>query len=94
LTGAGVERTILIDGSIEYGTVVFVKPNSAADKAGLKTGDSIERIGFKRLVHTNYYELISYYRPGAVVKLEVIRNTKTIELYITMPEEICLRQLP
>ena len=58
-------------------TIERVEPNLPADKAGLKSGDAILRVG--TLEPTNFDQVIAHitsFRPGAVVEIEVQRGTE------------------
>jgi S1-C subfamily serine protease len=58
-------------------TVERVEPKLPADKAGLRSGDAIVRVG--TLEPANFDQVISHitsFRPGAVVEIEVQRGTE------------------
>ena len=58
-----------------------VKPNSAASKAGLLKGDIITKVsGIEVGEMGSISSLISEFRPGDEVKLNIIRNGKDIEV--------------
>lgn len=58
-------------------TISEVTAKTPADKAGLKSGDSIVRVG--TLEPTNFDQVVAHitsFRPGAVVEIEVQRGTE------------------
>ncbi len=64
--------------TLGQGVVVSeVAPKMPADKAGLKAGDVIVRVG--TLEPTSYEQVVAHicsFRPGAVVEIEVQRGTE------------------
>ena len=76
-----------------------VSPKTPADRAGLKAGDALVRVG--TLEPTNFEQVIAHitsFRPGAVVEIEVQRGTerKTFKVKLaSRPPELDLpRQYP
>ena len=73
-------------------TIERVEPNLPADKAGLKAGDAIVRVG--TLEPQNFDQVIAQitsFRPGAVVEIEVQRGTvrKTFKVKLACrPQEL------
>ena len=62
-----------------------VRPDSPADKGGLKTGDVIIEFGglpVKDLY--SYTDALYSNKPGDVVKVVVMRGTQRVELTITL----------
>src|SRR5262245_31078871 len=58
-------------------TISEVSPKTPADRAGLKSGDAIVRVG--TLEPANFDQVIAHvtsFRPGAVVEIEVQRGTE------------------
>ena len=58
-------------------TIERIEPKLPADKAGLRSGDAIVRVG--TLEPTNFDQVIAHitsFRPGAVVEIEVQRGTE------------------
>ena len=80
-------------------TIERVEPKLPADKAGLRSGDAIIRVG--TLEPTNFEQVISHitsFRPGAVVEIEVQRGTERktfkVKLASRPPELDQPRQYP
>ena len=64
-----------------------VMPGMPAEKAGLKSGDIITRVG--TLKPENFDEVVLHvcsFRPGAVVEVEVMRGTEAKLFRITLTE--------
>lgn len=79
-TADGVTR-----GSAEVQSVVS---GSAAEKAGLKKGDNI--VAFDGKVVSNLYSVLGYVRAAALgdtAKLTVVRDSKTIEIDVTLDQQ-------
>lgn len=70
---------------MEWGVYVqLVEANSAADKAGLKTGDIITRIGQYDIDDTNtFFSVLNRHKVGETVDLKVWRNGQTLDLQAT-----------
>lgn len=64
-----------------------VTPGSAADKAGVKDGDIITSIdGTKIGVDKSLRQVLLQRKPGDTVKLDVLRDGKTLSLNVTLGE--------
>ncbi|MBN9117749.1 MAG: PDZ domain-containing protein [Planctomycetes bacterium] len=79
-TGRGYMGITVGSGSL---TISEVMPKTPAEKAGLKTGDAIVRVG--TLEPTNFDQVVEHvtsFRPGATVEIEVQRGSerKTFKL--------------
>lgn len=78
---------ILIDNSIKEGVVVVnVVSGSAADKAGLKKGDVITKIGSEKITDAAMLKYVLYkYSVGDTIKVTYIRgkDTKTTDAKLT-----------
>ena len=62
-----------------------VTPGSAADKAGVKDGDIITAIdGAKIGIDKSLRQILLQHKPGDSIKLDVLRNGKTITLNVTL----------
>ncbi|WP_166244210.1 S1C family serine protease [Paenibacillus turpanensis] len=70
-------------------TVIYVDPDSAAGKAGLKDGDQISAIDGKTVTTlVGYNELLKLYKPGQQVSLTVIKGTEAgTSVTVTLGEE-------
>ena len=80
------QQGIMLDSSIESGVVVIsTVKNSGADKAGLKKGDVILKIGDKEVSNAAYlkYELYQY-NVGDTVEFTYIRDNKTHTTKVTL----------
>lgn len=73
---------------VEWGVYVAeVISNSPADKAGLKQGDIITRIGDVTLDSDHsYINALFSYSPGETITIEFIRGTKTMQTEVTLGE--------
>lgn len=75
-------------------TIERVEPKTPADKAGLRPGDALVRIGTLR--PQNFDQVIAHvtsFRPGAVVEIEVQRGTerKTVKVKLACrPQDLDL----
>jgi len=66
------------------GTAAIV-PGSPAEKAGLKEGDIITAVNGTRIDGTSSVdEVLSQYKPGDTVTLDVLRDGQTIQLSLTL----------
>ena len=70
---------------MDWGVYVqFVEANSAADKAGLQTGDIVTKIGQYDIDDTNtFFSVLNRHKVGETVNLKVWRNGQTIDLEAT-----------
>lgn len=70
---------------MEWGVYVqFVEANSAADKAGVQTGDIITKIGQYDIDDTNtFFSVLNRHKVGETVDLKVWRNGQTLDLQAT-----------
>jgi S1-C subfamily serine protease len=80
-------------------TINEVSPKTPADKAGLRSGDAIVRVG--TLEPTNFDQVVAHitsFRPGAMVEIEVQRGTERktfkVKLASRPPELDQPRQYP
>lgn len=65
--------------------VQYVLPKGPSDEAGVKSGDVIVKVNEKEIDSKAIFdEHISYFRPGDRVKLAVLREGKTIDVYIKL----------
>ena len=83
--GSGASLGVMIEDAKNGVAVADVLPNSAADKAGLKSGDIITR--FNDNVVTSYRELtmqVGLVDSGDTVEVEVQRKGKTKTIEVTM----------
>lgn len=87
---AGVELNTLIAKQLNTTEtqgfyIQSVIANSGAEKAGLKQGDIISKINNKNiLTFVDIKSILNTKRPNDIVKLEVIRNKKTIEADVSL----------
>lgn len=64
--------------------VQFVEADSAADKAGVKTGDIITRIGQYEINDTNtFFSVLNRHKVGETVALKVWRDGQALDLQAT-----------
>ncbi len=70
---------------MDWGVYVqFVEANSAADKAGLQTGDIVTKIGQYDIDDTNtFFSVLNRHKVGETVDLKVWRDGQTIDLQAT-----------
>ena len=70
---------------IEWGVYVqFVEANSAADQAGVQTGDIITQIGQYAIDDTNtFFGVLNRHKVGETVALKVWRDGQTLDLQAT-----------
>lgn len=70
---------------MDWGVYVqFVEAGSAADKAGVATGDIITKIGQYDINDTNtFFSVLNRHKVGETVDLKVWRNGQTIDLQAT-----------
>lgn len=70
---------------IEWGVYVqFVEADSAADKAGVKTGDIVTKIGQYEINDTNtFFSVLNRHKVGETVALKVWRDGQTLDLQAT-----------
>lgn len=73
---------------VQWGAyVTLVGSGTPAARAGLQQGDIITRVGDIALdAEHSYTNALFAYKPGDQVKLEVVRNGKTLELQVTLGE--------
>jgi serine protease Do len=65
--------------------VTQVEPDSPAGKAGLKVGDVITELDGKKVSDAGELQVeVGQKRPGATIKLEVMRDGKTVNLPVTL----------
>jgi serine protease Do len=65
--------------------VQYVLPTGPAETSGVKSGDLIIKVNEREIETKSYFdEQISYYRPGDKVKLTLLRNGKTSEVYLKL----------
>jgi serine protease Do len=73
--------------SLQGALISAVEDGSPADKAGLKTGDVVLRIGDKEISHSNDLAAqVAAMKPGTKTELEVIRDGKRRTLTATIGE--------
>jgi serine protease Do len=72
----------------EWGVYVTqVTSGSPADKAGMQRGDIITKIGEVTLDETHsYINTLFLYKAGETITLEVVRDTKTLSVDVTLGE--------
>src|SRR6266404_9800468 len=69
----------------EGAVVTQVEPNSPGAKAGLKTGDVITQLDGKAVNDAGELQVeVGQKRPGTTIKLEVIREGKTVHVPVTL----------
>jgi len=69
----------------EGALVTQVEPNSPGAKAGLKTGDVITQLDGKAVNDAGELQVeVGQKRPGTTIKLEVIREGKTVHVPVTL----------
>jgi serine protease Do len=69
----------------EGALVTQVEPNSPGAKAGLKTGDVITQLDGKAVSDAGELQVeVGQKRPGTTIKLEVIREGKTVNVPVTL----------
>jgi serine protease Do len=69
----------------EGALVTQVEPNSPGAKAGLKTGDVITQLDGKAVTDAGELQVeVGQKRPGVTIKLEVIREGKTVNVPVTL----------
>jgi serine protease Do len=69
----------------EGALVTQVEPNSPGAKAGLKTGDVITQLDGKAVTDAGELQVeVGQKRPGTTIKLEVIREGKTVNVPVTL----------
>jgi serine protease Do len=62
-----------------------VEPNSRAAKAGIKVGDVIRGIDGQRVTTAGDLQVeVGQKRPGSLIKLELLRDGKTIDVPVTL----------
>ena len=62
-----------------------VRPDSPADKGGLKTGDVIVEFGGTAVKDLySYTDALYAHQPGDIVKVVVMRDGKRVELSVTL----------
>ena len=65
--------------------VTQVEPNSAGGKAGLRTGDVISKLNGQSVTDAGQLQMeVGQKHPGDTVKLEVVREGKTIDVPVTL----------
>ena len=81
--------------SLQIGTVL---PNTAAERAGLRAGDIIQRVGRVRpVVFNEVREYVKGFRPGTELEVEVKRAGEPLKLTIrlmTRPPNLDATGLP
>ena len=90
----GINTTTISSDFAEYynmkegAYVSYVEAGSAADKAGMKEGDIITKIGDKDILSSSdVYSAKNNYKAGDTVKFTVYRNGESVELTLTFDEE-------
>jgi len=69
-------------GSVQIGNV---EPGTPAAKAGIQPGDDLVKVGNLRArQYEQVVDYISSFRPGTVVKIEVMRNGETKVFTVTL----------
>jgi S1-C subfamily serine protease len=73
---------------VQWGVYVTdVTSGSPAGKAGIQIGDIITRVGDTALDETHsYINALFQYKPGDTVTIEVNRNSKTLQMQVTLGE--------
>lgn len=66
--------------------VVAVLPGSAAEKAGIRTGDVIRRVGDRDVTGASLREAVSKYKAGEKAKLVVSRDGATLEVEVVFSD--------
>lgn len=65
-----------------------IYPEGSFDKAQLELGDIITKVNQKEILSkADFYEAIALTRPGDVVKLQVLRKNKVLEVNLTLQNE-------
>ncbi|HEO65956.1 MAG TPA: Do family serine endopeptidase, partial [Spirochaetes bacterium] len=64
-----------------------VKPNGPADKAKIKPGDVITKVGDKAILSGSQLQrIVSSYKKGTTTTIQILRNRKKIDLKVTLGE--------
>jgi S1-C subfamily serine protease len=85
ISGMHVMSVLQANGAIELSSTI--QPNSIAEKFGLKTNDVVKKINSISVSHyTEFYQEIAFYRPGAIITIEVERNTKKLTFQVKLEE--------
>ena len=64
-----------------------VRPDSAADKAGVKRGDVLVQVGDHTLASIeDFMFALDAYKPGDKVKVVVVREGKRVEMSATLQQ--------
>jgi len=73
---------------VEWGAYISeVVPGSPADTGGLQPGDIITRIGETPLdANHSYINALFNYKPGVTAALEIVRDTRVMEIEVTFGE--------
>ena len=83
-----LDRNETKSNNLEFGRNVIIvkvtKDGAAFDK--LKENDIVQKLDGEIARHTNFATIISQLPPGTIVKMEVLRNGKVIEVEITLME--------
>lgn len=81
---------ITLDESITEGIVIIsVEKGSSADKAGLKAGDVITKIGEDKVTNTAYLRYILYkHNVGDKIKITYIRGTTEHKADVTLTDKV------
>lgn len=67
--------------------VTQIAPNSPADRAGLREGDIITKIGEVALdANQSYVNALFVYQPGDKITLEVVREAELLKMEVTLGE--------
>ncbi|NJL12029.1 MAG: PDZ domain-containing protein [Microscillaceae bacterium] len=81
----GDEMKLDLDGRYEGALITNVQANSQAQKLGLKKGDVVVQINGEPVNgKSNFEELVSYYRPGDLLKLKVRQGKSVRDLELTL----------
>lgn len=84
LLGVREDPQVIAPDGIVIGEVIA---GSAAERAGVKTGDVLLAVGINKATSfSDLQRVIAMYRPGAVVKVELERDRKKLVLMVKLGE--------
>jgi S1-C subfamily serine protease len=65
--------------------VQYVLPSGPSETAGIKNGDVIVKVNEREIESKAFFdEQVSYYRPGDKVKITVLRDGKSLDMYVKL----------
>ena len=65
--------------------VQYVLPSGPSETAGIKNGDVIIKVNEREIESKAFFdEQVSYYRPGDKVKITVLRDGKSLDMYVKL----------